>query len=169
MQAYFIYDSTSRCVHLCVLNASRFTGKERDAESGLDNFGARYNASSLGRFMTPDPTMKIVNRLNPQTWNRYAYVINNPLKFIDPLGLWAISYQDELDKKGHLKHRNIIVSKSKEGDDAASLAKQLAGCGKMTQVGNSSIFANQDSTTYRSVFGSKCPEITTLVHFSAAY
>jgi RHS repeat-associated protein len=32
----------------------KFTGKERDAESGLDNFGARYDASSLGRFMTPD-------------------------------------------------------------------------------------------------------------------
>ena len=33
---------------------SRCTGKERDSESGLDNFGARYDASSLGRFMTPD-------------------------------------------------------------------------------------------------------------------
>jgi RHS repeat-associated protein len=32
----------------------KFTGKERDSESGLDNFGARYHASSLGRFMTPD-------------------------------------------------------------------------------------------------------------------
>ncbi len=35
--------------------AYKFTGKERDTESGLDNFGKRYNASSLGRFMTPDP------------------------------------------------------------------------------------------------------------------
>src|SRR5450755_4537505 len=35
--------------------ASKFTGKERDTESGLDNFGKRYNASSLGRFMSPDP------------------------------------------------------------------------------------------------------------------
>jgi RHS repeat-associated protein len=32
-----------------------FTGKERHAESGLDNFGARYHASSMGRFMSPDP------------------------------------------------------------------------------------------------------------------
>jgi hypothetical protein len=38
----------------------------------------------------------------------------------------------------------------------------------MTQVGNPSIFSNQDSTTYESIFGSKRPEITTLVHFSAA-
>ncbi|HKW57978.1 MAG TPA: RHS repeat-associated core domain-containing protein, partial [Candidatus Acidoferrum sp.] len=33
----------------------KFTGKERDSESGLDNFGARFDSSSLGRFMTPDP------------------------------------------------------------------------------------------------------------------
>jgi hypothetical protein len=42
------------------------------------------------------------------------------------------------------------------------------GCGKMNQVGKPSIFSNQDSTTYRGIFGSKSPEITTLVHFSAA-
>jgi RHS repeat-associated protein len=35
-------------------NHHKFTGKERDAESGLDNFGARYNASTMGRFMSPD-------------------------------------------------------------------------------------------------------------------
>src|SRR5207302_4223608 len=35
----------------------KFTGKERDAESGLDNFGKRYDSSSMGRFMTPDPLM----------------------------------------------------------------------------------------------------------------
>ena len=38
-------------------NRYKFTGKERDSESGLDNFGKRYNASSLGRFMTPDPLL----------------------------------------------------------------------------------------------------------------
>src|SRR5580704_8092878 len=36
----------------------KFTGKERDAESGLDNFGARYDSSNLGRFMTPDWSAK---------------------------------------------------------------------------------------------------------------
>src|SRR5271157_519124 len=44
----------------------------------------------------------------------------------------------------------------------------FTGCGKMTQVSNPSIFSNQDTTTYRSIFDSKSPEITTLVHFSAA-
>jgi RHS repeat-associated protein len=65
----------------------KFTGKERDAESGLDNFGKRYNASSLGRFMTTDPVVITTERLkNPQQLNLYAYVANNPLRFIDPTG-----------------------------------------------------------------------------------
>jgi RHS repeat-associated protein len=69
-----------------------FTGKERDAESGLDNFGARYNTSSMGRFMSPDPSMDSVALRNPQTWNRYPYTLNNPLKFIDPSGeCWVAS------------------------------------------------------------------------------
>ncbi len=68
-----------------------FTGKERDAESGLDNFGARYNASSLGRFMTPDWAAKPVTVPyakfgDPQTLNLYAYVENGPLNRIDPDG-----------------------------------------------------------------------------------
>lgn len=63
----------------------KFTGKERDAESGLDNFGARYNSSSLGRFMSPDST-GYSSLANPQAWNLYAYTLNNPLKYNDPSG-----------------------------------------------------------------------------------
>jgi RHS repeat-associated protein len=64
----------------------KFTGKERDAESGLDNFGARYNASTMGRFMTPDPLLNSGRPWNPQTWNRYAYALDNPLVYVDPDG-----------------------------------------------------------------------------------
>jgi len=64
-----------------------FTGKERDTESGNDYFGARYYASSMGRFMSPDPATNLSRVLaNPQRWNRYAYVINNPLIMLDPNG-----------------------------------------------------------------------------------
>jgi RHS repeat-associated protein len=63
----------------------KFTGKERDTESGLDNFGARYDASSLGRFMTPDPMGGHLE--NPQSLNKYAYVLNNPTSLTDPTGL----------------------------------------------------------------------------------
>ena len=77
---------------------SRCTGKERDTESGLDNFGKRYYGSSLGRFMSVDPHDFVVSDarnpkkfrsdlLDPQGWNRYAYVTNNPLKFADWEGL----------------------------------------------------------------------------------
>jgi RHS repeat-associated protein len=66
----------------------RFTGKERDSETGLDYFGARYLASGQGRWMSPD-SASISTRvlLLPQRWNRYAYVINNPLARIDMDGL----------------------------------------------------------------------------------
>jgi RHS repeat-associated protein len=62
-----------------------FTSKERDSESGLDNFEARYFGSSLGRFMSPDPLAGHVE--DPQTLNRYTYVRNNPLNLTDPTGL----------------------------------------------------------------------------------
>src|SRR5208283_1668514 len=69
-------------------NTYKFTGKERDAESGLDNFGARYNASPMGRFMTPDPLyMNDHHLFDPQQLNLYSYVRNNPLTLTDPTGL----------------------------------------------------------------------------------
>jgi RHS repeat-associated protein len=72
----------------------KFTGKERDADSGLDMFGARYYGSSLGRFMTPDWATKPTNVPyahfgNPQSLNLYSYVQNNPTTVGDPDGLWA--------------------------------------------------------------------------------
>jgi RHS repeat-associated protein len=65
-----------------------FTGKERDTESGNDYFGARYYASSMGRFMSPDPiNLTNARLLNPaNTLNKYAYGANNPLKYIDKDG-----------------------------------------------------------------------------------
>jgi RHS repeat-associated protein len=68
-------------------DAVRFTGQERDAETGLDYFGARYYASRTGRFTTVDPVYTWQeNLVDPQRWNRYAYVRNNPLRFTDPDG-----------------------------------------------------------------------------------
>jgi RHS repeat-associated protein len=68
-----------------------FTGKERDAETGWDYFGARYLATQHGRFATVDPLMELdKNAIDVQRWNRYAYVLNNPLKYVDPDGRDAI-------------------------------------------------------------------------------
>ncbi len=70
------------------MTTHKFTGYERDAESNLDNAQARYNSSSLGRFMSPDPIGNFVaDATNPQTWNMYAYVNNDPTGLIDPTGL----------------------------------------------------------------------------------
>ena len=66
---------------------SRSTGKERDAETGLDYFGARYFSGAQGRFMSADPLGSSAKVSNPQTWNRYTYGLNNPLRFVDPDGL----------------------------------------------------------------------------------
>lgn len=82
-------------------NNKMFVGKERDGETGLYYFGARYMDSGSGRFTSVDPkgpidigTGKRDEKyiMNPQRLNRYAYAGNNPYKFIDPDGLdWFYS------------------------------------------------------------------------------
>jgi RHS repeat-associated protein len=70
-----------------VPDTRQFAGKERDADTGLDYFGARYYEAVSGRFTTVDPILDIDQALlDPQQWNRYAYVRNNPLRFTDPDG-----------------------------------------------------------------------------------
>jgi RHS repeat-associated protein len=66
-------------------NSYKWTGKERDGESGLDNFRARHYGSQAGRWLSPDPLNLTSRRLhNPSnTLNKYMYAADNPLKFID--------------------------------------------------------------------------------------
>lgn len=70
----------------------KFTGKERDTETCptgcLDYFGARHYALTMGRFMSADPSNLSADFSLPQTWNRYAYSLNNPLAIVDRNGLW---------------------------------------------------------------------------------
>jgi RHS repeat-associated protein len=65
----------------------KFTSYERDIESSLDYAEARYYGYNQGRFSSPDPMMASARRRNPQTFNRYSYVLNNPLNLVDPFGL----------------------------------------------------------------------------------
>ena len=69
--------------------SQKFTGKERDQESGLDYFGARYYGSALGRFTSPDPSPAGISIQDPQSWNLYSYVRNRPLAMVDGNGKWA--------------------------------------------------------------------------------
>jgi RHS repeat-associated protein len=112
---------------------SRCTGKERDAETGLDYFGARYYASNMGRFMSTDPFNIILDAEDkdhfktyisqPQNWNRYAYTWNNPLRYVDPTGetVYVVTYTygnesgDEEFRKAAATRANEIAS-SKDFD-----------------------------------------------------
>jgi RHS repeat-associated protein len=68
-------------------NRRKFGTYKRDAFSGLDYAEQRYYSSALGRFITPDPYEGSVRLRKPETWNRYAYVENDPVNHIDPHGL----------------------------------------------------------------------------------
>jgi RHS repeat-associated protein len=68
----------------------RFASMERDTESTTYHDHARHHEFTLGRFLSPD---KLQGRIsNPQSWNRYAYALNNPLKFLDPDGQAAVGF-----------------------------------------------------------------------------
>ncbi len=75
----------------------KFTLKERDNETGLDYFLARYHSSTQGRFTSPDAPFADQFANNPQSWNLYAYVRNNPLVMVDPTGRFG-DYYDQNGK-----------------------------------------------------------------------
>ncbi len=79
-------------------NNDRFVGKEKDKETGLQYFGARYMKNEIGRFISPDPVGPVdpkTSKTNygmltsPQKLNVYAYALNNPFKYFDANGKWA--------------------------------------------------------------------------------
>ncbi len=79
------------CASVVCLSHYKFTGKERDTESGLDYFGARYYGSNMGRFMSPDWSAKedpvpYARLDDPQSLNLYTYGGNNPLIHVDADG-----------------------------------------------------------------------------------
>jgi len=99
-------------------NNYKFTSKERDSESGLDNFGARYMSSSMGRFVSADPITVTPGRVvDPQQLNLYSYVRNNPLRLVDPTGMLLDDSQlSDKDKKKWQKIQDLANKKDKEGN-----------------------------------------------------
>lgn len=74
----------------------KFTSKERDSETGLDYFGARYLSAAMGRFTGADKPFADQDPYEPQSWNLYSYVRNNTLKFVDETGREIVYANDRL-------------------------------------------------------------------------
>src|SRR5579871_3016494 len=129
-------------------SAINFTGKERDSESGLDNFGARYNSSSMGRFMRPDPSNvnpDIVDTENPQALNMYSYVLNNPLNAVDPDGLdYYLLGGDQCGEKVQCDDKGHVLDSN--GKAVVITDEQIAnsnGLAKIDENGNLQIKTDQ--------------------------
>jgi len=76
------------------ITTHKFTADERDAETGLDHTDFRQYSSAQGRWMTSDPAgLAAVDPTNPQSWNRYGYVLNEPLVLVDPTGACPPGYR----------------------------------------------------------------------------
>jgi RHS repeat-associated protein len=88
---------------------SRSTGKERDVETGLDYFDARYMSAAQGRFTSTDPVSGQIS--NPQSFNAYSYAWNNPLKYTDPTGM-VVSWEDsKKGRDGYTNNQRIYFNK----------------------------------------------------------
>jgi RHS repeat-associated protein len=110
-------------------NVYKFEGKERDSESGLDDFGARYYSSQLGRFISADWSaipvpVPYADLTNPQTLNLYAIVRDNPETFADLDGHDAMDQTPQTGDKGDLE----LAEREKEQKDRdkAKVQKQTA-------------------------------------------
>jgi RHS repeat-associated protein len=98
-------------------NNEKFVGKEKDKETGLYYFGARYMKDNVGRFVSPDPIGPVDPRTsktnyemltNPQRLNLYAYSLNNPYRYVDINGAWA---EDVHSGIGSTKYGTYIWAK----------------------------------------------------------
>jgi RHS repeat-associated protein len=76
----------------------KFTGQERDAETGLDYMHVRYCSSAQGRFVSVDPLSGTIG--HPQSWNGYAYSYNNPLRYSDPSGMRGMTTYPHVASNG---------------------------------------------------------------------
>jgi len=120
------------------IDPDHFTGKQRDPETNLDYFGARYDASSLGRFMTPDPLpwinwqhggqddkKRFVGFLmDLQNFDEYAYVLNNPVSATDPTGLYTCQ-GSQTDCKKIKNAYNLLAQAAKNAKPGSQASKDI--------------------------------------------
>jgi RHS repeat-associated protein len=132
----------------------KFSEKERDQESGLHYFAARYLAGRLSRFVSVDPKFANPDALSsedlnsfllqPQKINLYSYAVNNPLKYVDPTGLgpWSwfrenvwIPGVDDLDE--------LDVGRTLKVAGGVALAVATSGGSLTVQIGGGLIASDQ--------------------------
>lgn len=132
------------CCGTCTTNVlwppPHSTGKERDAESGNDYFGARYYVSTMGRFLSPDWSAKVepipyANLGDPQSLNLYAYLRNNPMIRFDPDGHWVCNGNSE-QCKAIQTGLNLAQAAEKKlaGSDNAADKKEAARIQKVLDL-----------------------------------
>ena len=122
------------------LRTLEFTGKERDAETGLDYFGARYFSGAQGRFTSPDVPLADQWEKDPQSWNLYSYVRNNPLRFIDPTGRECVTLDNGTvgdNGQGKMCQAVLDADKNKKPDVTVS----AMGGNQITAFALNSLFA----------------------------
>lgn len=126
----------------CDPTALRFTSQLRDYETNLDDFGARFYSSQFGRFMSADPDKAGASDGDPQSWNAYSYVLNDPLGATDPDGRHCVvmpdgSYRDVGTDGQSCAEANSAAQNNKpsaivhgdltDAEQLQDLANQIAG------------------------------------------
>lgn len=156
-------------------NDRRFVGKEKDEETGLNYFGARYLSAGNGRFLAPDPVRAVDGRtgsvnylilVDPQRINAYSYSLNNPYRYVDPDGkfgwvlipvleygvpalITALSAKAVVDTNNALKSRHYNESNGNEISNGSGT--------QGTESGNDATFP--DKTELAKKLGVKPTEI----------
>ncbi len=108
-------------------NKKKFIGKEKDEETGLYYFGARYMDAGIGRFTTPDPAgISESDLLNPQRLNRYNYSLNNPYRYLDPDGRYERDVHFTLTKylaikAGFTPEQAFQIASANQGTDESKV------------------------------------------------
>ncbi len=97
-----------------------FTGQRLDDSTGLMYYRARYYAAGLGRFVQADTI--VPNPGNPQSFNRYAYVLNNPLRYVDPTG----NFENDAELAKYLGFVNANGAGDVQAMMSSSLWQQLS-------------------------------------------
>ncbi len=124
------------------IDAMRFAGHQREFlgfintenTEYLDYMHARYYDPNLGRFLSVDPSRSSVSYQLPQTWNRYSYVVNNPLTFVDPDGRATILIRDKNGFRFADDDNDDGIPDDMQGDDPDTSGQGIFGSSNIVDV-----------------------------------